>query len=115
MGHTLPSVTKDAPNVAAVGGRLATDLVDVTSDLSALDGRGFWVVVLPYDGEPVCARFARQRPLLGGPARRWCGPPLDAWRSSLDGDEFEARVALVRAAIERGDVYQVNLTRRLTA
>ena len=41
--------------MALVGNRLATDLVDVTSDLDALDSRGFWAVVLPYSGPPVCA------------------------------------------------------------
>ena len=41
--------------LAVVGGQLCTGLRDVTSDLAALDSSGFWVVVLPYDGEPVCA------------------------------------------------------------
>jgi para-aminobenzoate synthetase component 1 len=108
-------VTVDLPPVAAVGGRVATDLVDVTSDLGALDGEGFWVVVLPYDGAPVCARFAHVRPMVGSPARGWVGPDPSTWRSSLDRAGFEARVGAVRDAIAAGDVYQVNLTRRLSA
>jgi para-aminobenzoate synthetase component 1 len=105
----------ELPAIAAVGGRLATGLLDVTSDVTALDGRGFWVVVLPFDGPPVCARFARARPLTGRPARMWTGPAPADWRSSLDRAAFTAGVRHIRDAIAAGDVYQVNLTRRLSA
>jgi para-aminobenzoate synthetase component 1 len=94
---------------------LATELLDVTDDVSALDSSGFWVVVLPYDGPPVLARFGRVRPLRGRPARRWLGPRPDAWTTSLDRVAFEGGVRAIRAAIAAGDVYQVNLTRRLSA
>jgi para-aminobenzoate synthetase component 1 len=109
-------VRSDAlPAVASVGGRLATGLVDVTDDLAALDSSGFWVVVLPYDGMPVCARFERTRPTIGRPRRAWIGPERDAWTSSLSRHEFTRGVEVIRAAIAAGDVYQVNLTRRLSA
>ena len=101
--------------LAVVGGRLLTDLVDVTSDLRALDSRGFWAVVLPFDGEPVCARFARVRPARPWPGPPWRGPSIDSWTSSLDHDAFCAGVVAIREAIAAGDVYQVNLTRRVSA
>ncbi|MGC1511404.1 MAG: chorismate-binding protein, partial [Acidimicrobiales bacterium] len=101
--------------VAAVGGVVASELIDVTTDPSALDSTGFWVVMLAFEGPPLCARFARRRPMTGKPARRWQGPPPDAWVSNLDKDGFCERVALIREAIAAGDVYQVNLTRRLSA
>ena len=101
--------------LAVVGGRLCTDLVDVTSDLAALDGDGFWAVVLPYDGEPVCARFGRVRPATPWPGRPWQGPALEAWRSSLDRDAYVAGVVAIRESIAAGDVYQVNLCRVLSA
>ena len=44
--------------MAVVGGWLLTELRDVTSDLAALDSTGMWAVVLPFEGTPVCARFA---------------------------------------------------------
>ncbi|MGI8938792.1 MAG: chorismate-binding protein [Iamia sp.] len=107
----------DPAPLAVVGGRLLTDLVDVTDDLAALEGTGTWAVVLPTDGRPCCARFRRSRP-----ARPWPGPPWPgipggaaAWTTSLDGDAFRAGVARIRSAIRDGDVYQVNLTRRLSA
>ena len=101
--------------VASVGGWLATGLVDVTDDLAALDSSGFWVVVLPYDGAPVCARFERTRPTVGRPRRQWVGPERDRWRSSLSHADFVRGVDVIRDAIAAGDVYQVNLTRRLSA
>ena len=109
-------VAADVP-LAVVGGRLATDLVDLTDDLAALDvAPGFWAVVLPVRGR------ADLRPLRQRPA----GPPVaraavaragrrrvDAARSSEA--EFKAGVRSIRASIAAGDVYQVNLTRRLSA
>ena len=104
-----------AEPLAVVGGRLATGLVEVTSDLAALDSAGFWAVVLPFEGPPICARFATVRPARPWPGRRWCGPAADAWSSSLDEVAFKAGVQSIRSSIEAGDVYQVNLTRRLSA
>ncbi len=116
--RTLRPVARPlAPEIplAVVGGRLATDLVDVTDDLACLDSAGFWAVVLPFEGDPVCARFAHVRPARPWPGAPWRGPAPDAWRTSLDGPAFRAGVGAIRAAIEAGDVYQVNLTRRLSA
>ena len=101
--------------LAVVGGRLATDLVDLTDDLGALDSSGFWAVVLPFEGAPICARFAHVRPARPWPGPPWQGPPAAAWTSSLSEARFEAGVRSIRASIAAGDVYQVNLTRRLSA
>jgi len=109
-----PSGSSAAP-LAVVGGRLATGLLDVTTDLGALDSQGFWAVVLPFSGPPVCARFADVRPARPWPGPPWVGPAADAWTTSLDRAAFEAGVEQIRAAIGAGDVYQVNLTRRLRA
>ena len=111
---TSSTVSSGAP-LAVVGGRLATGLRDVTSDLSALDSSGFWAVVLPFSGLPVCARFADVRPARPWPGPPWVGPPASSWRTSLDRTAFEAGVDSIREAIGAGDVYQVNLTRRLSA
>jgi para-aminobenzoate synthetase component 1 len=107
----------DADPVAVVGGHVATGLLDVTSDLSALDGEGWWAVVLPYRGDPICARFERRRPTSAGPrpSHPWVGPAPHLWRSSLSEQEFGERVRAIRHSIGLGDVYQVNLTRQLRA
>ncbi|MGH9003766.1 MAG: hypothetical protein ACRDYV_11620, partial [Acidimicrobiia bacterium] len=60
--------------LAVVGGRLLTGLVDVTSDLAALEGSGRWAVVLPFEGSPVLARFAESRPARPWPGAPWHGP-----------------------------------------
>lgn len=105
------------PPVALVGGRLATGLRDVTTDLSALDSSGFWLVVVSFEGEAICARFADVREARREAAThlRWVGPTLRTWDSSLDRSGFCAGVSTIRAAIAAGDVYQVNLCRVLSA
>ncbi len=105
-------------DVAIVGDRLFTGLVDLTSDVEALDGSGTWIVVLPFDREPVLARFDESRPAsgwvaaVGAPATV---PPVTSWASSLDQQGFAKRVGVIRELIAAGDVYQVNLCRRLSA
>ena len=96
-------------------GRLATGLLDVTSDLSALDSSGFWAVVVSFEGDAVCARFDHIRAATPWAGPPWHGPTPDAWRTSLDQSAFEAGVREIREVIAAGGVYQVNLTRRLSA
>lgn len=110
----MPVLADQAP-LAVVGERLCTDLVDVTTDPDCLDGEGFWAAVVPYDGTPTFARFASVRPARPWSGRRWAGPAREAWTSSLDREQFEAGVRAIRSGIEAGDVYQVNLTRVLSA
>jgi para-aminobenzoate synthetase component 1 len=72
-------------------------------------------VVLPFAGPPVCARFSSVRPARPWPGRPWSGPAPADWVSSLDRAAFEEGVRAIRRSIAAGDVYQVNLTRRLSA
>src|SRR4051794_13732202 len=100
--------------LAVVGGRTATGLVDVTTDLTALDGAGFWAVVVTYEGAVTCARFSDVH--HGSPrAMPWYGPRRDAWTTSLDRSEYVERVGAIRDEIAAGEVYQVNLCRVLSA
>lgn len=103
------------PPLAVVGDRLLTELVDVTSDVTALDGSGRWAVVLPFGGPPICARFARSVPARPWRGRPWVGIDPAAWSSSLDADAFRAGVEVIRDRIGRGLVDQVILTRVLGA
>jgi len=101
---------------AHLGHRFATDLRDVTTDLAALDGQGWWAVVLDFEGKVTCARFDRVRPApLPRPRGAWHGPHAGAWRSSLDQAAYEGGVRAIRDHIERGEVYQANLCRVLSA
>ena len=105
----------DQAPVAVVGERLCTDLLDVTDDPSCLESSGFWAAVVPYSGRPCFARFAVVRPARPWRGPQWVGPPRSAWRSTLGESGFKDGVCAIRRAIEAGDVYQVNLTRRLRA
>jgi para-aminobenzoate synthetase component I len=114
LTHRSAAAGPDRP-LAVVGGRLCTELVEVTSDLTALDSSGFWAVVLPFDGEPLCARFADVRAARPWPGPPWQGPAPSDWSGSLNREGFLRGVRTVREEIAAGDVYQVNLTRRLRA
>lgn len=105
----------DPDALAVVGGWLCTGLAEVTSDLSALDSSGFWAVVIDMEGRATCARFDEVRPASTWPGPPWRGPDPDSWRSSLDRSAYTSAVRSIRDEIEAGDVYQVNLTRRLSA
>ncbi|WP_328816421.1 chorismate-binding protein [Nonomuraea cypriaca] len=101
---------------AHLGHHLATELRDVTSDLSALDGEGWWAVVVDYEGKVMCARFDRvRRSPLPAPTGPWHGPGPGEWRGSLDRAAYERGVRAIRDYIEQGEVYQANLCRILTA
>ena len=102
--------------LAVVGGNLLTGLRDVTRDASALDaGVGMWAVVATFEGDVVCARFEDVRPATPWPGDPWRGPSRGAWTGSLDETAFKQGVTTIRDAIARGDVYQVNLCRVLSA
>ena len=88
----------DLDPLAVVGDRCFTGLRDVTSDLSALDAAGLWVVVVRFEGEVTCARFDRVGPVpKTWPA--WPAPPTPAWTSSLDREAFGKGVEIGRAHV----------------
>ena len=101
--------------LAHFGGRLASDLVDLSDDLRVLDGSGRWAIVITYEGAVTCARFAtwHHAPLPGAPA--WIGPPTASWSSSFDCSDYLAAVEEIRQRIAAGTVYQANLCRVLSA
>ncbi|MEU5336981.1 chorismate-binding protein [Streptomyces asoensis] len=107
----------DLPPFARFGTRVATGLLDVTSDPAALGSAGFWAVVADFEGRTVCARFAELReeavpaPVPGA----WRGPSAGDWTSSLDRAAYTAGVRRIREHIAAGEVYQANLCRVLTA
>ncbi len=106
----------DSAAAAWFGGSIATELLDVTSDVSALDRTGRWAVVVTFEGAVTCARFANWRP--GSPrdiAGPWRGPGRSAYRSSMQRPDYVAAVDQVRELIAAGEVYQVNICRLLTA
>lgn len=103
--------------LARFGGRVATGLLDVTSDPAALDSTGFWAVAADFEGRLTCARFrdVRHEPVPAPVPGAWHGPATDAWTSSLDRAAYTAGVRRIREHIAAGEVYQANLCRVLSA
>lgn len=106
--------------VVWVDGMLATDLVETSSDLHALDRPGWWAVVGEFEGSWHLARFAT---VVAAPDPVLALDSLDLgewtfaghWASSLNRDEYCSGVEQIRAAIAQGQIYQANLCRLLTA
>lgn len=98
------------------GGRLATGLIDSTTDPSCLDHGGWWAVVADFEGGLRAWRFDRVRrsPLPPVPTR-WHGPPPASWTTSLDRAAYLHAVREIRHRIRDGEVYQANLCRVLSA
>ncbi len=111
----MPTTPEDP--IAVVGQWTATDLVEVTEDVAALDGGGRWMVAITFEGQATLARFATWQPRR--PSRsevgHWQGPDPGSWVSSLDEDDYIAAVEAVRSHISRGEVYQANMCRILRA
>ncbi|WP_406350464.1 chorismate-binding protein [Streptomyces sp. NBC_00658] len=105
------------PPLARFGGLVATGLLDVTCDPSALDSTGFWAVSADFEGRLVCARFrdVRKEPVPAPVPGQWQGPAAGDWTSSLDHATYTAGVRRIRAHIAAGEVYQANLCRILSA
>ena len=99
---------------ARFGSLVARGVSAVTHDAEDLT-RGFWVVVVTFEGELTAVRMDRVSRSDDGralPAGRW--PVLaGAWSTSLDRTAYLAGVAEIRRRIAAGTVYQVNLCRVL--
>jgi para-aminobenzoate synthetase component 1 len=104
--------TSDA--FAYLGGRWARDPVEVSHDLAVLDGRGTWAVLIDFDGAATCVRFATVEASPWASDEVWPGVSTAAWHSSMSEAEYVNAVEQVRDQIARGEVYQVNVCRRLT-
>jgi para-aminobenzoate synthetase component 1 len=101
---------------AHVGGLWASELTQVSHDPRELQQPGRWVAVVPYEGVPTFLLFTRwetQRPAWI--VDRWQGPERSGWSSSLDEDSYQSAVERTRQAIARGDVYQANICRVMSA
>ncbi|MGW1725195.1 chorismate-binding protein [Streptomyces sp. NPDC002306] len=107
----------DLPPLARFGDRVATGLLDVTSDPTALESSGFWAVCADFEGRLTCARFSevREVPVPAPVPGAWRGPAVADWTSSLDRAAYTAAVRRIRAYIAAGEVYQANLCRVLSA
>jgi para-aminobenzoate synthetase component 1 len=95
-----------------MGGRLATDLIEISDDPSCLDDGKFWAVSTTFEGAFTAAKFATvvEAEFPGG---TW--EPIDSqWQSDPNKEEYISYVERIRELIAQGWVYQVNACRLLT-
>jgi para-aminobenzoate synthetase component 1 len=96
-----------------MGGRLATDLTEISHDPSCLDDGDFWAVATTFEGAFTAAKFATVVE-ADFPNTPWV--PIDLqWQSVPDQQGYISYVEQIRELIAQGWVYQVNACRQLTA
>jgi len=115
---------------ARFGSRLARDAVEIAHDVECLDAGGFWAVVMTFEGDVTCVRFAQvstaqvstaqvstvriptaQMPSVQPlPVPDWA-PLAGDWSTSLDQTAYRSGVSQIRDRIAAGDVYQACLCR----
>ena len=95
-----------------MGGRLATQLEEISSDPSVLADGNFWAIVITFEGEMTFARFATVEDAQF-PESEW-SEIATPWHSSFDRDGYISYVNAIRDEIAAGGVYQVNACYELT-
>lgn len=96
-----------------VDGLLLDDLQEISEDLSVLDDGRFWAVIGSYEGQWRLARFASVKRAELPASPTWRG--ASGWQSSLTRESYCQGVETLRAKIARGEIYQANLCRVMTA
>ncbi len=114
---TRQAMTMALLPLARFGDMYASELVQVSRNIADLDQGGRWVVAIPFEGDPVLARFSTWGKLTHNSSEigSWSGVSTDQWQSSLDRDAYIGAVDITKERIERGEVYQVNICRIRTA
>jgi len=95
-----------------MGGVLARDLIEVSSDPSCLADGDFWAISTTYEGEFRAAKFKtitnEAFPTVSTTAR-----VIGKWESSTSESKYIQYVEKIREEIASGGVYQVNACRRI--
>jgi para-aminobenzoate synthetase component 1 len=96
-----------------MGGVLARDLIEVSSDPRCLADGGFWAISTTYEGEFRAAKFKTitNEPF---PTASTTARVIGKWGSSTSESEYIKYVEKIREEIASGGVYQVNACRRLS-
>ena len=103
---------KDGP-IFWMGGRLATELIEVSDDPSCLDDGEFWAVSTTFEGAFTAAKF-KTVVEADFPTSTW-NPISTSWTSSPDQSGYISYVDTIRELIAQGWVYQVNACRQICA
>ena len=96
-----------------MGGRLATELIEVSDDPSCLDDGDFWAVSTTFEGAFTAAKF-RKVVEADFPTSTWNSISA-SWTSFPDQSGYISYVDTIRELIAQGWVYQVNACRQICA
>jgi len=89
-----------------MGGRLATNLQEMSDDPEVLDDGRFWAVVITFEGAKTFARFEN---VIEAPFPETLGKGFTTtWKSSSTKSGYIEYVDEIRSLISNGTVYQVN-------
>ena len=89
----------------------ARRIQEIIHSPEALNRDGFWAIQVSYEGEWTCAKLDDVE-AMEFPEVPWT-PNLNAWKSSVNQEEYEKYVESIRQGIANGDVYQANACRIL--
>ncbi|MGA0986189.1 MAG: chorismate-binding protein [Candidatus Nanopelagicales bacterium] len=95
--------------------RYFSKLKNVSINLSDLEKPGYWVVVGGFENDWLLLEFEKSQvevPKING---HWHGVNKADWTSSLSEEQYLKAVEVLRENIARGEVYQANLCRVLSA
>lgn len=95
-----------------MGGRLASELVEISHDPSCLEDGDFWAISTTFEGAFTAAKFATVID-ADFPEASWT-PITTQWQSLPNQQEYIDYVEHIREQIAQGWVYQVNACRKLT-
>jgi len=96
-----------------MGGRLATELIEVSHDPSCLNDGQFWAVSTTFEGAFTAAKFAT---IVHADFPNASWNPISApWTSTPDQSGYINYVDKIRELIAQGWVYQVNACRQISA
>jgi len=96
-----------------MGGRLATELIEVSHDPSCLNDGQFWAVSTTFEGAFTAAKFAT---IVHADFPNASWNPISApWTSTPDQSGYINYVDRIRELIAQGWVYQVNACRQICA
>jgi len=95
-----------------MGGRLATDLLEISHEPSCLDDGDFWAVSTTFEGAFTAAKFSTVVD-ADFPDATW-SPIKSAWLSVPNEKEYITYVERIRELIAQGWVYQVNACRKIS-
>ena len=109
--------------IAVFGNQMATQFVEATTDINALNDGGWWAVTQTFEGEFAAFRFESVQPLdlpllmklETSDGNNYSGIATDSWISSMSQLQYTEAVESIKTDIARGWVYQANLCRVLSA